>query len=125
MPEPMVTMKVRRLSEQVSVIDIQGEVNNFAEEALMDAYTRASTGGLSTLILNFSEMNYMNSSGIGLLVTLLIRTTRQKQTLLACNLSEHYQHIFELTRLNDAIRVFPDEAHAVAAAGIQPARNAA
>ena len=58
----------------------------------------------------------MNSSGIGLIVTLLIRVNRQKQRLLAFGLSEHYQHIFELTRLNDAIKTYDNESTALAAA---------
>ena len=36
---------------------------------------------------------------------------------LACCLSEHYQHIFALTRLDEAIRVYATEAEAVRAAG--------
>ena len=59
----------------------------------------------------------MNSSGIGLLVTLLIRVNRQKQRLLVYGLSDHYRHIFELTRLNKAIGVYGSEAAAIAAAG--------
>jgi anti-sigma B factor antagonist len=57
----------------------------------------------------------MNSSGIGLLVTMLIRVQRQKQKLLAYGLSEHYQQIFELTRLNEAIGIYGSEAEALAA----------
>jgi anti-sigma B factor antagonist len=57
----------------------------------------------------------MNSSGIGLLVTLLIRVNRQKQHMLACGLSEHYRHIFEITRLSDAIKIYDSEAAAMAA----------
>jgi anti-sigma B factor antagonist len=56
----------------------------------------------------------MNSSGIGLLVTLLIRVNRQKQQLLSYGLSEHYRHIFELTRLSDAIKIFDSEQQALA-----------
>jgi anti-sigma B factor antagonist len=58
----------------------------------------------------------MNSSGIGLLVTLLIRINRQKQKLLTFGLSDHYQRIFSLTRLNEAIGMFDSEAKALAAA---------
>jgi anti-sigma B factor antagonist len=58
----------------------------------------------------------MNSSGIGLLVTILIRAKRQGQRLLAYGLNEHYRHIFELTRLNEAIGLYDSEADALAAA---------
>ena len=117
MTKVSVTMNVRKVSANSSIIDIQGEINAFAENALMDAYTQASSNGARNILLNFNELSYMNSSGIGLLVTLLIRVNRQKQHLLAFGLSEHYRQIFELTRLNEAIGIFPDETAAIAAAG--------
>jgi len=115
MPPAKATMSVRQANRGASIIDIQGEVTAAAENALMDAYTQASTGGARVIILNFSRLEYMNSSGIGLLVTLLIRVNRQKQRLLACELSEHYRQIFELTRLNEAIGLYTAEAEALAA----------
>lgn len=110
-----VTMTVRKISQSASVIDIQGEINAFAENVLMDAYTQAASGGAKDIILNFAGLEYMNSSGIGLLVTLLIRANRQKQRLLAVGLSDHYKQIFELTRLNEAILIYATEADALAA----------
>lgn len=111
-----VTFTNRQLNGSAVAIDVQGEINSFAENALMDAYTQATSAGAKTIILNFANLEYMNSSGIGLLVTLLIRANRQKQRLLAIGLSEHYQQIFELTRLNEAITLLPSEAEALAAA---------
>ena len=114
MSKPNVTMTVRKLNGEHSCVDIRGEVTAFAENALMDAYAQATSGGARTIILNFSGLEYMNSSGIGLLVTLLIRANRQKHQLLAVGLSEHYRQIFELTRLNEAIGIYSTEAEAVA-----------
>lgn len=108
-------MNVRQASDTVSIIDIQGGVTAFAENALMDAYTQASTNGAHAIVLNFSGLEYMNSSGIGLLVTFLIRANRQGQRLLAFGLNEHYRHIFELTRLNEAIQIYDTEAEALGA----------
>lgn len=116
MPEAKLTTSVRKPSENVAIIDLQGEVTGFAEQLLMEAYSQASNGKTRTIILNFKGLEYMNSSGIGLLVTLLIRAQRQKQSMFACGLTEHYEQIFELTRLNEAIGIFPGEMEAVAAA---------
>jgi anti-sigma B factor antagonist len=58
----------------------------------------------------------MNSSGIGLLVTLLIRANRQGQRIGAFGLSDHYRDIFELTRLDEAIKLYDDEPAALTAA---------
>src|SRR5438132_12543593 len=116
MPQANVMMHVRRVSPTTSVIDIEGDVSAFAENVLMDAYTEANTPTTRIIIMNFSKLAYMNSSGIGLLDTLLIHVNRQKQQLLSYGLSEHYRHIFELTRLNDAIKTFDSEQQALAAA---------
>jgi len=116
MAETVVNMGARSALPAASIIDIQGDVNAFAEDALMDAYAKAATPGTRYIILNFTGLEYMNSSGIGLLVTLLIRVNRQKQHLLAYGLSEHYRHIFELTRLSEAIQIFDSEQQALNAA---------
>ena len=110
-----VSIEVRQANAKTSILDIQGEINAYAENVLMDAYTQASSSGAQAIILNFSKLDYMNSSGIGLLVTLLIRVQRQKQTLMAFGLSDHYLQIFELTRINEAIKIYADEASALAA----------
>jgi anti-sigma B factor antagonist len=115
MSKANITTNVRR-NNGVSIIDISGEVNAQAEDALAAAYAEASQNGAKAVVLNFSGMEYMNSSGIGLLVTILIRAQRAKQKLLACGLNDHYQQIFTLTRLNEAIGIYGSEAAAVAAA---------
>ena len=113
MSQSNASIQVRPISDSVSVIDIECEITSAAEGPLMDAYTRATDAGARAIILNFSGLEYMNSSGIGLLVTLLIRVNRQKQKLLAVGLQDHYRHIFELTRLNEAIQIFDTEAEAL------------
>ncbi len=67
-------------------------------------------------MLDFGGLEYMNSSGIGLLVTLLVRAQRNHQRMLAFGLTEHYRQIFELTRLDEAIAIHETEDAALAAA---------
>jgi anti-sigma B factor antagonist len=116
MPEAQVKMNVRTAGEKASIIDVQGELTAFAENVLMDAYNQASDGQVRAIILNFEDLEYMNSSGIGLLVTLLIRINREKQQLLTYGLSDHYRSIFQITRLDDAIAIHDTEEDAVRAA---------
>ena len=115
MTSSQVSVTVRQLSNEVSALDIRGEVTAAAEEALMDAYTQASEAGAKVLALVFKGLDYMNSGGIGLIVTLLIRANRQNQRLVAVGLNEHYRHIFQLTRLDEAIPILDSEAQAAAA----------
>ena len=116
MTESTVTMDVRQTDSGVAVIDIKGEVTATCEPVLSRAYEEASTSGTKLIVLNFTGLNYMNSSGIGMLVTILVRANRQHQKLAAYGLSDHYRQIFELTRLDEAISIHADEADALAAA---------
>ena len=108
-------ISTRAIGEDVRIIDIKGEVTGFAEAKLMQAYTSLSGREVRVILLNFKEMSYMNSSGIGLLITLLIRASRLGQTLVGVGFSEHLQRIFELTRLQDAIHLYDSEEEALAA----------
>ena len=97
-----------------AILRIHGEITGGSEPPIMAAYTEA--GDARSIVLDFSDLEYMNSGGIGLLVTLLVRTQRAGQKLLAVGLSEHYQQILALTRLDEAIAICEDETSALAAA---------
>jgi len=114
MTETKLSADVRRPNPFVSVIDIHGAITTFTEKVLTEAYQRAVEGNIRTVILNFSELNYMNSLGVGLLVTLLIRARREGKTFIAYGLNDHYRQIFQITRLDQAIPVYSNESTALA-----------
>jgi len=113
MSTPAITMDVRRFGESTAVVDIKGDVTAACEPVLMSAYEAAGGTATSRLVLNFGGLEYMNSGGIGMLVTLLVRANRQRQQLGAYGLSEHYREIFELTRLDEAITIYDSEESAL------------
>ena len=101
-----------------AILRIEGDVTSGSEPDLTAAYGLAAANGATAVVLDFSKLEYMNSGGIGLLVTLLVRAQRGGVRLVATGLSEHYRQIFELTRLDEAIEIHDDEPAAVAAATI-------
>jgi anti-sigma B factor antagonist len=110
-------LDVRMATKVASVLDVKGDITADSEAALMDAYQKASGDSTKAVVLNFTGLEYMNSGGIGLLVTLLVRANRQKQKLLAFGLTDHYKQIFELTRLDEAIEIYGTEDEALTAVG--------
>jgi anti-sigma B factor antagonist len=113
MGAPAITMDVRRVGDKTAVVDIKGEVTAACEPVLMSAYEAAGGASTAKLVLNFGGLEYMNSGGIGMLVTLLVRANRQHQQLAAYGLSDHYKEIFELTRLDEAITIYDSEESAL------------
>lgn len=114
MPTQKLEADVRFLP-RVAIVDLHGEINGFAEEKLSAIYTEAESQDTEIILLNFSEVDYINSTGIALVVSLLTRARKAQRRLFACGLSDHYVEIFRITRLADFIDIFPDEASALTA----------
>ena len=113
MPAKTLEAQVRH-QPAVAIVDLHGEINAFAEDRLNAAYAEAESRAPDLILLNFSDVNYINSTGIALIVSLLARARKAKRRLLACSLSDHYVEIFQITRLVDFMNVFPDEKSALA-----------
>jgi len=84
-----------------AVLRMRGELNAAADVALLAAHDDAVADGPDAVLLDFTAVDYINSSGIALIVTLLIDARRAHRTVRATGLSPHYRHIFEITRLTD------------------------
>ncbi len=106
-----------RHQPRVAIIDLHGEINAFAEDVLNKAYAEAESRRAEVILLNFSDVDYINSTGIALIVSLLARARKSKRRLLACGLSDQYVEICQITRLVDFMSVFPDEKSALAEEG--------
>jgi len=98
--------RVRRDGGSVA-IELEGDIDGRAESALESAYAEVEATG--SVLLDFSGVSYINSTGIALIVGLLARARRNGQTLSARGLSQHYRQIFEITRLADFMTIVDDE----------------
>jgi anti-sigma B factor antagonist len=104
---------VRHL-ENRAIIDLSGEINGFAEQILNAAYQEAESHDPPTILLNFNDVDYINSTGIALIVSLLSKARKSQRDISAFGLSDHYVEIFHITRLADFMGIYPDEASALA-----------
>ena len=89
----------------VILIRLSGRIDGDAGTTLDTAYAAASASQPPAVELDFAGVDYINSTGIALIVTVLAKARAQKRTVRALGLSDHYQHIFEITRLSDFIEI--------------------
>jgi anti-anti-sigma factor len=116
MAQPNATISVHKAFDHVAIIDLGGELTSSAEGALLNAYQQASDDGARVLILNFSHLEYKNSSGIKLLVAVVTRANAAGQRLFAVGMNEDYQNIFQVAQLDEGITIYGSEADALRAA---------
>ena len=99
------------------VIDLSGDIDAQAKPRLDAAYAEAAAATSDRILLNFEAVEYINSTGIALIVGLLARGRAEGRQTAAFGLDDHYREIFTITRLSDFMTLFPDEDTAV---GEQP-----
>lgn len=107
--------KLRQLDGGVSIIDVQGEITALAENEIVPVFCQAVLPGANVIIWNFTQLDYINSSGIGLLLTMLIRARKQGVRMYAYGLNGHYLRVFEMSRLDEAIQMYDSEESALKA----------
>jgi anti-anti-sigma factor len=98
----------------VSIIELHGDIDAFAQGALNQAYAEAESQNPAAVLLNFADVQYINSTGIALVVGLLAKARQAHRRMLVSGLSEHYTEIFQITRLADFMSMFSDEGSALA-----------
>lgn len=99
-------------SDGTTVIRLAGDVNRSASEGLEQAYAASGEG---PVVLDFTSVDYINSTGIALLVGLLGKARAAGRPVRAYGLSDHYVEIFAITRIADFMAIYDDEVAAVAA----------
>lgn len=101
---------------QACVLRLSGTVDRAAAESLDAAFHDACETGVPRLALDFGAIDYLNSTGIALIVDLLRRAGDLGLAVDAWGLSDHYREIFEITRLVEFMTLYDDETDAHAGA---------
>ncbi len=94
--------------DRVSVISIEGDLDGNVAEQLSAVVSEAIASDPDRLVLDLAGLGFMNSSGIAAVVGILRQARAAGVELAACGLSDHYRHIFQITRLDQEIAVYPD-----------------
>ena len=114
MPGTVFSAAVRR-GPSGAIIDLGGDIDRSSADALTAAYAEATNAdGTGPVVLNFSNVDYINSTGIAVIVTLLAKARAEGRQLRAFGLSPHYEEIFQITRLSDFMSIHHTEPEALA-----------
>ena len=103
-----------RAEDSSTVVDLSGDIDRSAGDGLNAAYEDAAKGP-GRLIFNFTNVDYINSTGIAVIVGVLAKARAAQRDVSAFGLSDHYREIFAITRLSDFMEIHDDEQAAIAA----------
>ena len=95
--------------DDVSILNIKGDVTATTGETIEDAYHRVSTAGARKILLYFDKDGYINSGGIAILIGIASESRKKEQTIRITGLSGHFQKIFNMVGLTKYTEIFPTE----------------
>ena len=93
----------------VSIINLKGDVTAITGEAIEKAYEKVSTEGAKKILLYFDKDGYINSGGIAILIGIASESAKNKQKIRITGLSSHFQKIFNMVGLTKYTEIFPSE----------------
>jgi anti-anti-sigma factor len=95
--------------DDVSILNIKGDVTTIAGESIEEAYQKVTTAGAKKILLYFDKDGYINSGGIAILIGIASESRKNGQTVRMTGLSGHFQKIFNMVGLTKYTEVFPSE----------------
>jgi anti-sigma B factor antagonist len=102
-----------RSIDNVTVIDLAGRFDKYAAPPVVETLEHLTAGPAPTVLVNMTQVNFVDSTGLATLVQGLKRAKQQGGDLYLCCMRQPVYMIFELTRLDKAFDIFVSEEHAL------------
>ncbi|MFL6450060.1 MAG: STAS domain-containing protein [Bryobacteraceae bacterium] len=114
-PQPQTKAKVER-NGSVAVLRFEGDVTSTSSGAVLGSYEKLPPE-TKEILLDFSKVQYLNSSGIALVIQLLMEANKSGQKVQTFGLTPHFQKVFTMLGLTKYTSLHPSESAAKAASG--------
>jgi len=102
------SVKIRQ-QDHVALVDVTGHLTFFEVRVLRDSVESLLREKRSNILLNLSELNYLDSSGIGELARIYVAVVKQGGTMKVVGLAPKVEEILKVTHLSQVFQEFPDE----------------
>jgi anti-anti-sigma factor len=106
---------VRKQGDAIAIVDMKGDVTSFADETINGLVNTTYDEGFRKFILNFTDVSYINSSGIAILIGIITRLNSKGVSFRVYGLTPHFKKIFRMIGLTQYVEVLGSEQEAVAA----------
>ncbi len=104
-----------RSSGEVVILDISGEIDLYNAPEIKDIITRLIEQKRYSVIINLKDVTYIDSSGIGALISSLSNLKKYQGGLKIINVFASVKKVFELTKLTSFFEIYDSESEAISA----------
>ena len=96
-------------AHDVAVIMPKGYINDMGAVSLERTSEQLLGAGMNTLIVNFTDVQYINSFGVSIFTGMVQKTLEHNSVLYFTNMKKVHRDVFEMMGLIKHVKVFADE----------------
>jgi anti-sigma B factor antagonist len=101
--------------QQITCLRFTGDISSASRDAVVGTYQALDKASNPRVLLEFKGVEYLNSSGIALVIQVLMEASKSGQTVAICGLTPHFTKVFTMVGITKYATLYPDEAAALAA----------
>jgi len=101
--------------QQITCLRFSGDISSASKDAVVGTYQALDKAAHKHLLLDFKGVEYLNSSGIALVIQVLMEASKSGQTVAICGLTPHFTKVFTMVGITKYATLSPDEATALSA----------
>ena len=99
----------------VTCFRFTGDISSASKDAVVDTYHALDKATHKNILFDFKGVEYLNSSGIALVIQVLMEASKSGQTIAICGLTPHFTKVFTMVGITKYTALYPDETAALAA----------
>lgn len=116
-PEPKFDLAEEAVDQHTAILAASGEVHVSTAPELSERLNAAIAAGRTRLVLDFTEVEFIDSTGLSVLLNALRRLTRRQGALALVCTNPTVLRLFEITRLDATFDIVPTRDEALAHVG--------
>jgi anti-sigma B factor antagonist len=101
--------------QQITCLRFSGDISSVSKDAIVGTYQALDKASHKHILLDFKGVEYLNSSGIALVIQVLMEASKSGQTIAICGLTPHFTKVFTMVGITKYATLYPDEAAALSA----------
>lgn len=101
--------------QAVTALRFTGDISSASKDAVLGTYEGLDKSTHRQILLNFKGVEYLNSSGIALVIQVLMEANKAGQKVAICGLTAHFTKVFTMVGITKYATLHADESAALAA----------
>ncbi len=100
---------VEKTNGEVTILELNGRLDSNTSKILEDKVMEVLGQGRKKLLMDFGDVDYINSTGLRVLLLALQQLKKNQGRLVLCSIKDYMKEVFEISGYTEIFPIFPDQ----------------